>query len=154
MTIYNHELRFSFNVDNSHQQPNFHGFCSKRLVLQVPEGLWVGEQRGFRNSLEIELPAGKCRRLGDHRMTTPSPWHTDIWRFPIHGGIPKSSIYRYFNSILIGWFPWNQASSGVPPWIGNPISCSPLGITPMGSCLWGTPLKLASQSHPTLSLQA
>jgi len=30
-----------------------------RIALQVPEGLWVGEQRGFRNSLEIELPAGK-----------------------------------------------------------------------------------------------
>eukprot|EP00913_Durusdinium_trenchii_P003143 g2904.t1 len=29
-----------------------------RIALQVPEGLWVGEQRGFRNSLEIELPAG------------------------------------------------------------------------------------------------
>ena len=30
-----------------------------RIALQVPEGLWVGEQRGYRNSLEIELPAGQ-----------------------------------------------------------------------------------------------
>ena len=32
---------------------------------EVPEGLWVGEQRGFRNSLEIELPAGKCANVGN-----------------------------------------------------------------------------------------
>ena len=25
----------------------------------MPEGLWVGEQRGLRNSLQIELPPGK-----------------------------------------------------------------------------------------------
>jgi len=81
MTIYNHELRFSFNVDNSHQQPNFHGFCSKRLVLQVPEGLWVGEQRGFRNYLEIELPAGKCHgthTYGGFQSMGASPNHPFI----------------------------------------------------------------------------
>lgn len=30
-----------------------------RISLEVPEGLWVAEQRGLRNSLEIELPAGQ-----------------------------------------------------------------------------------------------
>jgi len=30
-----------------------------RISLQVPEGLWIGEQRGMRNSLQIELPPGK-----------------------------------------------------------------------------------------------
>eukprot|EP00959_Pyramimonas_sp_CCMP1952_P055348 1157235-Pyramimonas_sp.AAC.1 len=30
-----------------------------RIALQVPEGLWIGEQRGVRNALEIELPVGK-----------------------------------------------------------------------------------------------
>eukprot|EP00929_Paragymnodinium_shiwhaense_P103616 TRINITY_DN67243_c0_g1_i1.p1 TRINITY_DN67243_c0_g1~~TRINITY_DN67243_c0_g1_i1.p1 ORF type:complete len:2048 (-),score=333.28 TRINITY_DN67243_c0_g1_i1:102-6245(-) len=29
-----------------------------RIAIQVPEGLWVGEQRGFRNSLSIEMGAG------------------------------------------------------------------------------------------------
>jgi len=30
-----------------------------RIALQVPEGLWIGEQRGVRNSLELELPPGE-----------------------------------------------------------------------------------------------
>jgi hypothetical protein len=30
-----------------------------RISLQVPEGMWIGEQRGTRNSLQIELPPGK-----------------------------------------------------------------------------------------------
>lgn len=30
-----------------------------RIALKVPEGLWIGEQRGMRNSLEIELPPGR-----------------------------------------------------------------------------------------------
>lgn len=30
-----------------------------RISLEVPEGLWVAEQRGLRNSLEIELPSGQ-----------------------------------------------------------------------------------------------
>merc|ERR1740130_1077486 len=40
-----------------------------RISLEVPEGLWVGEQRGMRNSLQIELPPGKyIAHLGN-----PSP---------------------------------------------------------------------------------
>lgn len=30
-----------------------------RISLSVPEGLWIGEQRGLRNSLQIEAPPGK-----------------------------------------------------------------------------------------------
>jgi len=30
-----------------------------RIGMEVPEGLWVGEQRGMRNALQLELPPGK-----------------------------------------------------------------------------------------------
>ncbi|CAE7587291.1 unnamed protein product, partial [Symbiodinium pilosum] len=56
-----------------------------RIALQVPEGLWVGEQRGLRNSLEIELPAGKY----SVEVSQPKPSHLvdDIQRcldFSVH----------------------------------------------------------------------
>lgn len=42
-----------------------------RIALQVPEGLWIGEQRGYRNSLEIELPPGKYTV----EISQPKPSH-------------------------------------------------------------------------------
>ncbi|CAE8637080.1 unnamed protein product [Polarella glacialis] len=42
-----------------------------RIAISVPEGLWVGEQRGLRNSLEIELPPGTYEiQLGQPKPST------------------------------------------------------------------------------------
>eukprot|EP00931_Biecheleriopsis_adriatica_P047865 TRINITY_DN27623_c0_g1_i1.p1 TRINITY_DN27623_c0_g1~~TRINITY_DN27623_c0_g1_i1.p1 ORF type:complete len:1920 (-),score=347.57 TRINITY_DN27623_c0_g1_i1:48-5807(-) len=56
-----------------------------RVALQVPEGLWVGEQRGYRSSLEIEIPPGKY----SVEVGQPKPSHlvNDIQRcldFSLH----------------------------------------------------------------------
>eukprot|EP00746_Dinoflagellata_sp_MGD_P074024 gnl/MRDRNA2_/MRDRNA2_29958_c0_seq1.p1 gnl/MRDRNA2_/MRDRNA2_29958_c0~~gnl/MRDRNA2_/MRDRNA2_29958_c0_seq1.p1 ORF type:complete len:1710 (+),score=336.57 gnl/MRDRNA2_/MRDRNA2_29958_c0_seq1:304-5130(+) len=47
-----------------------------RIGLQVPEGLWVGEQRGMRNALQIELPPGKY----SVQLSQPIPVGTSIER--------------------------------------------------------------------------
>jgi len=47
-----------------------------RISLEVPEGLWVGEQRGMRNSLQIEVPAGSYTL----HIGQPKPAAGDITR--------------------------------------------------------------------------
>mmetsp|Transcript_16763 Transcript_16763/g.38787 ORF Transcript_16763/g.38787 Transcript_16763/m.38787 type:complete len:1807 (+) Transcript_16763:74-5494(+) len=74
-----------------------------RISLEVPEGLWVGEQRGMRNSLQIEVPPGTYTL----HIGQPKPAAADINR------CLDFSIYVRCTALVPLDVPKDGASPGV-----------------------------------------
>eukprot|EP00435_Cladocopium_sp_Y103_P051588 s124_g16.t1 len=112
-----------------------------RVALVSDEGLWVGEQRGRRSSLEIELPPGDYQMMVEEMSPLSPPTGCMAMGVAV-SLVPFSAIERS-----------SSAVGSVPPFLGSSLGlgarCDGLGALPLpldaisdtgGSAAYGGPV--------------
>ncbi|CAK8990922.1 unnamed protein product, partial [Durusdinium trenchii] len=118
-----------------------------RVALVTEEGLWVGEQRGRRSSLEIELPAGNYQMILEEMMPlSPAPAGCMAMGVAV-SLVPFSVIERPATTGATPSLP--SAPSFLGAALGLGAACDALGAKPLpldaisstgGSAVYGGPV--------------